>query len=90
MASSVFGVDDRIEKEGDEIRKVIGMKMGEQDVRDPMPVHPGFDQVHQGAGAEIEEDVLVRAHQIASSGTRGMHIGPGAKNGESHRQHTGS
>jgi hypothetical protein len=90
MASSVFGIDDRIEKEGDEISKVVRVKMGKQDVRDPVPIHTGPDEVHQGAGATIEEDVLVRAHQIAGRGTRGMHIGPRAKNGESHRQHTGS
>ena len=89
MPSSVFGIDDRVEKEGDEIRKVIGVKMREQQMRNLVPVHSGLDQVHQSARAKIEQNVLICAHQIPGRGTRGVDIGPGTKNGESHRQHTG-
>jgi hypothetical protein len=90
MASSVLGVDDRIKKEGDEIRKVIGMKMGEQDVRDLVSIHTGFDQVHQSARTEIQYKMLIRAHKIASGRPRRVYIGSGTENGESHGQHTGS
>ena len=80
MPSSVFGIDDRIEKEGDEIRKVIGMKMGKQNMRDLVPIHTGFDQVHQRARAKIQDDRLIRPYQIPSRGTRGMHVGSRTEN----------
>ena len=86
MASSVFGIDDCVEKEGDEVRKMVRVKMGKQDVPDLVPIHPGFDQVHQGAGAKIEENVLVRTHQIARRGPRRVHIGPGAEDRQTHGQ----
>ncbi len=53
MPASIFGIDDRVEKESDEVGEVVGVKMGEQDVGDLVPVHPGFDQIHQRAWAEI-------------------------------------
>lgn len=51
---------------------------------DPMPIHARLDQVHQRAGTEVQEDVLIRAHQVACGGASGMHIGTGAKNGYAH------
>jgi hypothetical protein len=84
MASSIFGVDHRVEKERDEIGKVVRVKMGEQDVRDPVPVHAGFDQVHQCAWTEIQEHVLISSHQVSSRCSHRMHIGTGAKNSKAH------
>ena len=56
MTTSIFGIDHCIEKKGDEVGKVIGVKMREQNVRDLVPVHSGFDQIHQRAWAEIQND----------------------------------
>jgi hypothetical protein len=41
-SSLVFGEDHRVEKIGDEVGKVIGVVVGEENVSDPMPVHAGF------------------------------------------------
>jgi hypothetical protein len=38
----VFGKNHRIEKIGDEVGKVVGVVMGEENVGDPMPIHAGF------------------------------------------------
>ena len=51
---------------------------------DLVPIHTGFDQVHQRARAKIEKDVLIRAHQISSRSPRGMHIGTRTENGQAH------
>jgi hypothetical protein len=40
-SSFVFGENHRIEEIGDEVRKVIGVVMGEENVSDSMPVHAG-------------------------------------------------
>lgn len=49
-----------------------------------MPIHPGFDQVHQGAGAEIQDKMLVCAHKIPGRRSRGMHVGSGTEYGQTH------
>ena len=41
-SSFVLGIDHRVEKIGDEVGKVVGVVMGEENVRDPMPIHTGF------------------------------------------------
>ena len=46
--------DHRIEEKCDEIRKMISMKMGEQDVGNPVSIHAGFHEVHQCARAKIK------------------------------------
>ena len=79
MTSAIFGIDDRIEKERDEIGEMVGMKMGEQQVRDLVPIHTSFDQVHQGTRAEIQEEVLIRAHEIPGRRTGGVDVGPGTE-----------
>lgn len=84
MASSVLGIDHRVEKKGDEVGKVVGVKVGKQDVRNPMPIHARFDEIHQGTWAEIQQNVLIGSHQIPSRCSRGMHIGAGAKNSQAH------
>ncbi|NJL18417.1 MAG: hypothetical protein HC938_15890 [Nitrospira sp.] len=53
-------------------------------MRDLVPVHAGLDQIHEGARTEIEQNLLVRTHQIAGRSTSGMDVGTGAKNSESH------
>lgn len=75
MAPAKLGVDHGIEEEGNKVGEVVGVKMREQDVRDPMPVYPGLDQVHQGTGTKIEQEVLIRTHQIACRSTAGMDVG---------------
>ena len=40
-----LGVVDRVEEERHEVREVVGMKVREQDVADPVPVYSGLDQV---------------------------------------------
>jgi hypothetical protein len=57
------------------------MKMREQKVRDLVPIDPGLDQIHQGAGAEIEEEVLIGAHQIPGRSTGRMDVRSGTENG---------
>ena len=78
MTTSILGIDDRVEEEGNKVGKVVSVKMGKEDVRDLVPVHTSFDQVHQGAWAEIEQNLLVRTHQLAGRSTRRMHVGSGA------------
>ncbi len=58
----ILGENHCVKEKGDEIGKMVRVKMREQDVRDPMPVHPCFDQVHQRTWAEIQQNILIRAH----------------------------
>ncbi|MER3423499.1 MAG: hypothetical protein C4293_09960 [Nitrospiraceae bacterium] len=39
------GIEHGIEKEGDKIREMIGVKMGEQDVTNLMPIDAGFHEI---------------------------------------------
>ncbi|MBH0207802.1 MAG: hypothetical protein HP495_04615 [Nitrospira sp.] len=79
MTTSIFGIDDCVKKEGNEVGKMIGVEMREQEMRDLVPVDASLDQIHQGARAEIQNKVLISAHEITSCGTRGMNVGPGTK-----------
>ena len=81
MAPAKLGVDHSIEEEGNKVREVVRMKMREQQMRDLVPIHSGLDQVHQGTGAEIEEEVLIGAHQIPGRSTGGMDVRSGTENG---------
>lgn len=89
MPTFVFGVDYRVEEKRDEIRKVVRVKMGEENVRDLVPVHSGLNEIHQGARAEIQQNSVIRLHQIAGRSAGGMDISAGAENGELHRSHVG-
>lgn len=75
MAPAILGVDHSIEEEGNEVGKVVGVKMGEQNVRDLVPIDPGLNQVHQGTRAEIKQELLIGAHQIPSRSTGWMDVG---------------
>ncbi len=59
--------------------------MGKEDVCDLVPVHAGLDQVHQGARAKIEQNLLVRTHQVPGRSTRRMDVGSRPKNRQAHR-----
>lgn len=58
--------------------------MGDQNMSDLISIHAGFDEVHQGARAKIQQNIVIRAHQIAGGGTARVHIGTGPKNGQLH------
>ena len=81
MTPAKLGVDHSIEEEGNKVGEVVRMKMREQKVRDLVPIDPSLDQIHQGAGAEIEEEVLIGAHQIPGRSTGGMDVRSGTENG---------
>ena len=80
----ILGENHGVKEKGDEIGKVVRVKMGEQDVRDAMPVHAGLNKVHQGARAEIQQNMLISSHEVSSRCSGGMHIGTGAKNSKAH------
>lgn len=66
----------------DEIWKIVRVKVSAQNVRDPMAAHTGFDEVHQGVRTTMQQNIVIRAHQIASSGSARMHTRTGPKNGK--------
>jgi hypothetical protein len=74
VATFELGVDDLVEEVRNEIRKVIGMVMRKQNVGDPVPVHTGFDQVHQRSRAEIQQERLIGLNQISGCRPRAMDI----------------
>lgn len=53
----------------DEIWKIVRVKVSAQNMRDPMAAHTGFDEVHQGVRTTIQQNIMIRAHQIAGSGS---------------------
>lgn len=82
--ADMAGVERGIEKESDEIREVVGVKMGEEDITDLMPINTGLHEIVQRAWAEIEQEHLVGLDQIACRRPFGMHIGTGTQNGQLH------
>lgn len=85
----ILGIDQGVEEERDEIGKVVRVKMGEENMRDPVPVHSGLDEIHQGPRAEIQQHGVIRLHQIPGRRAAGMDIGTGAENRQTHRSHIG-
>ena len=77
-SSLVFAVDDGIEEKGNEIRKMICMKVGKEDVSDSMSIDPGLHEIDQCAGSEIQQENLIGLHKISGRSTGGMHVGAGA------------
>ena len=75
MAPTKLSVDHGIEEERNKVGEVVGVKMREQNMRDPVPIDPSLNQVHQGTRAEIKQEVLIGAHQIPSRSTGGMDVG---------------
>jgi hypothetical protein len=86
MPTLILAKYHRVEKERNEIREMIGMEMGKQYVSDGVPIRAGLDQVGQRARAEIQEEQMVGAYQVAGRGARRMDIGTGAQNGDAHHQ----
>ena len=80
-----FGKDDLVKQIRHEVRPVIGVIMGKQDVRDTVAIHSRLDEIHQRTGTEIQQDELVGLDEIARCGPRRMNIGPGSKNRKMHR-----
>lgn len=80
----ILGENHCVKEKGDEIGKMVRVKMGYQNVGDLISIHAGFDEVHQGARAKIQQNIVIRAHQIAGGGTARVHIGTGPKNGQLH------
>ncbi len=79
-SSLVFRKDHRIEKIGDEVGKVVGVIVGEENVGDPMPIHTGLQEIRQRARTKIQQDRMVGADEIARCCSRGMYVCAGAKN----------
>jgi hypothetical protein len=77
----VFRKDHRIEEIGDEVGKMIGVVVGEENVGDPMPVHAGLQEIRQRAWAKVQQYRMVGADEIARSCSRGMYVRPGAEDG---------
>ena len=79
-----FGEDDLVEQVCNEVRKVIGVVVRKQDMRNTMPVDAGFDEIHQRARAEIQQHDLVGVNEIAGGGPCRMDIRAGSKDGKAH------
>lgn len=54
---------------------------------DLVSIHAGLDEIHQGARAKVQENVVIRVHQIPGCSAGRMQIGPGPENGYTHRSH---
>ena len=65
LSSLVFRKDHRIEEIGDEVGKMIGVVVGEENMGDPMPVHAGPQEVRQRAWSKVQEYRMVGADEIA-------------------------
>ncbi len=86
MSPSVLGIDHGVEKERDEIGEVVGVEMRKENVRDPVAVDAGFDEIAQGARAKIQQQRLVRTHQITGRRAPRMNVRAGSQNGQLHRR----
>jgi hypothetical protein len=83
----IFRENHCVEEKRDEIGKMVRVKMGDQNVRDPMSVHAGLNEIHQCSRAEIQQKRLIGLHQIAGCSAGGMDIGSGAENRQTHSSH---
>src|SRR6185369_16967791 len=54
-SSLVFRENHRIEEIGDEVGKVIGVVMGEENVGNPMPIHAGLHEICQCPWAKVQQ-----------------------------------
>lgn len=63
---------------------MVRVKVRKEDVRDLMAVHTGLDQIHQRARTEIQQERLIRLHQIAGGSAGGMNISAGAEDRQFH------
>ena len=84
LSSLVFRKNYRIEKVGDEIGKVIGMVMGEENVGNPMPVHAGLYEIHQCSWSKVQQYRVVGANKIARGCSCGVDVCAGSENGQPH------
>ena len=75
---------DGIKKEGNEIGEVIRVIMGKEQVLNSMTIHRGFQEISQGPWAKVHQKGHIGFHQIASSGSTWMKVGPGPENRDAH------
>ena len=83
-SSLVFREDHRIEEVGDEIGKVIGVVVGEKNVRNSMPVYPGLEEIRQCPWTKVQQYCVVGADKIARSSSCRVDVCAGAENGQPH------
>ena len=80
----MLGIDQGVEEEGNKIGKMVGVKMGKQNMCDTMAVHATFDQIHQCTRAKVQQHGLVRLDEIACSRPGRVYIGAGPENRQTH------
>ena len=77
-------MEDRIEKECDEIRKMVGMIVAKKEVLKAVSVHADLEEVHQCARTEVKQTELICFDQVARGRAARMQICAGAKNDQAH------
>ena len=59
--------------------------MGKEDMGNAVAIHAGLQQIHQGAGSEVEQEWLVGAEEIAGSSAGLVDVRAGPENRQMHR-----